>query len=206
MKLKSLSIAIIVATLPTTGVFAAALDRSGQSISSFLQPGNYFEAGISVLDPTVEGKEAGTTTTRRDIGDMGDDYYFPSAAIKLQLTDKFSFGLIYDQPFGADAAYSGENIFVSKPGVDTVLPAKNINDLVTSKVKSYLESDTGKAQISGLMAQGKTQQEAIGLVSQGFLNSAPVKALQAGLAEANANLGQGNTKVEVDTSVHDKNR
>ncbi|RZG43651.1 outer membrane protein transport protein [Acinetobacter wuhouensis] len=199
MKLKSLSIAIIVATLPTTGVFAAALDRSGQSISSFLQPGNYFEAGISVLDPTVEGKEAGTTTTRRDIGDMGDDYYFPSAAIKLQLTDKFSFGLIYDQPFGADAAYSGENIFVSKPGVDTVLPAKNINDLVTSKVKSYLESDTGKAQISGLMAQGKTQQEAIGLVSQGFLNSAPVKALQAGLAEANANLGQGNTKVEVDT-------
>ncbi|AYO53488.1 outer membrane protein transport protein [Acinetobacter wuhouensis] len=199
MKLKSLSIAIIVATLPTTGVFAAALDRSGQSISSFLQPGNYFEAGISVLDPTVEGKEAGTTTTRRDIGDMGDDYYFPSAAIKLQLTDKFSFGLIYDQPFGADAAYSGENIFVSKPGEDTVLPAKNINDLVTSKVKSYLESDTGKAQISGLMAQGKTQQEAIGLVSQGFLNSAPVKALQAGLAEANANLGQGNTKVEVDT-------
>ena len=199
MKLKSLSIAIIVATLPTTGVFAAALDRSGQSISSFLQPGNYFEAGISVLDPTVEGKEAGTTTTRRDIGDMGDDYYFPSAAIKLQLTDKFSFGLIYDQPFGADAAYSGENIFVSKPGEDTVLPTKNINDLVTSKVKSYLESDTGKAQISGLMAQGKTQQEAIGLVSQGFLNSAPVKALQAGLAEANANLGQGNTKVEVDT-------
>ena len=36
MKLKSLSIAIIVATLPTTGVFAAALDRSGQSISAFL--------------------------------------------------------------------------------------------------------------------------------------------------------------------------
>ncbi len=30
---------------------------------------------------------------------MGDDYYFPSAALKLQLTDKFSFGLLYDQPF-----------------------------------------------------------------------------------------------------------
>ncbi len=63
------------ATLPATGVFAAALDRSGQSMSA-LQPGNYFEAGISVLDPTVEGKEAGSSATRRDIGDMANDYIF----------------------------------------------------------------------------------------------------------------------------------
>ena len=42
MKLKHLSTAMILATLPATGVFAAALDRSGQSISAFLQPNNYF--------------------------------------------------------------------------------------------------------------------------------------------------------------------
>ena len=42
MKLKHLTTAIIMASLPATGVFAAALDRSGQSISAFLQPGNYF--------------------------------------------------------------------------------------------------------------------------------------------------------------------
>ena len=46
---------------------------------------------------------------------MGDDYYFPSAALKLQLTDKFSFGLLYDQPFGADVEYSGNNAFVASP-------------------------------------------------------------------------------------------
>ncbi|MER8318527.1 long-chain fatty acid transporter, partial [Acinetobacter baumannii] len=93
-----------------TGVFAAALDRSGQSMSAFFQPGNYFEAGLSVLDPTVEGKEAGGTPTQRKIGDMGNDYMFPSAALKLQLTDNISFGLLYDQPFGADAKYTGENV------------------------------------------------------------------------------------------------
>lgn len=120
MKLKHLSTAMILATLPATGVFAAALDRSGQSISAFLQPGNYFEAGISVLDPTVKGQEAGTSATTRKIGDMGDDYYFPSAALKLQLTDKFSFGLLYDQPFGADAKYTGDNVFVASPN-DRVL-------------------------------------------------------------------------------------
>ena len=42
----------------------------------------------------------------QNTSDMGDDYYFPSAALKLQLTDNVSFGLIYDQPFGAEATYS----------------------------------------------------------------------------------------------------
>ena len=118
MKLKALSTAMILATVPMTGAFAAALDRSGQSISAFLQPGNYFEAGISVLDPNVSGKvrngytphaalpasSAGLQNT--SVGEMAGDYYFPSAALKLQVTDNFSFGLIYDQPFGAEAEYS----------------------------------------------------------------------------------------------------
>ena len=111
MKLKKLSTALILATLPTTGVFAAALDRSGQSIAAFLQPGNYFEAGISVLDPNVEGK-AKANYGGGNLADMADDYYFPSAALKLQPTKNFSFGLIYDQPFGADATYSGQDPLV----------------------------------------------------------------------------------------------
>lgn len=117
MKLKHLSTAMILATLPATGVFAAALDRSGQSISAFLQPGNYFEAGISVLDPTVKGKvREGFTPSaappsviglqNTNLSDMAGDYMFYNAALKLQLTDQVSFGFIYDQPFGADASYS----------------------------------------------------------------------------------------------------
>ncbi|WP_168395778.1 OmpP1/FadL family transporter [Acinetobacter indicus] len=118
MKLKTLSAAMILATVPMTGAFAAALDRSGQSIAGFLQPGNYFEAGLSVLDPKVTGKvsdswvPAGAAAPLAPayqgtgLSDMADDYYFPSATLKLQLTEKFSFGLIYDQPFGAAATYS----------------------------------------------------------------------------------------------------
>ncbi|TCB67119.1 OmpP1/FadL family transporter [Acinetobacter sp. ANC 4178] len=113
MKLKALTTAMILAALPTAGAFAAALDRSGQSISAFLQPGNYFEAGISVLDPDVSGKAKANGSS---ISDMGDDYYFPSAALKLQLTDHFSFGLIYDQPFGADATYSTSDPVLAADG------------------------------------------------------------------------------------------
>lgn len=105
MKLKTLTTAIILATVPMTGAFAAALDRSGQSIAAFLQPGNYFEAGLSVLDPNVSGK-TNAALGNQNTGDMAGDYYFPHAALKLQLNDKFSFGLIYDQPFGADAEYN----------------------------------------------------------------------------------------------------
>lgn len=117
MKLKTLTTAMILATVPMTGAFAAALDRSGQSISAFLQPGNYFEAGISVLDPDVSGKDLSGNNT----GDMAGDYYFPSAALKLQLNDHISFGLLYDQPFGADAEYTGKNNFVANAS-DGVMP------------------------------------------------------------------------------------
>ena len=130
MKLKALSTAMILATVPMTGAFAAALDRSGQSMAAFLQPGNYFEAGISVLDPSVSGKVSNTWVPggaaaplapayqNTDLSAMGDDYYFPSAALKLQLTDNLSFGLIYDQPFAAEGTYStGDFVHPAAGGV-----------------------------------------------------------------------------------------
>ena len=104
MKLTALRSAILLSLIPTTSVIAGGLDRSGQSMSAFFQSGNYAEAGFTVIDPTVEG----TSTVVKDekISDMGGDYYFPSAAIKIQPTDNISLGLLYDQPFGADATYS----------------------------------------------------------------------------------------------------
>ena len=104
MKLHKIYSAILLSTLPLTPALAAGLDRSGQSIAAFLQPGNYAEAGISVLDPTVKGKDL----IKNNVSDMAEDYYFPSAAIKVQATEQISLGLLYDQPFGADAMYSLE--------------------------------------------------------------------------------------------------
>lgn len=118
MKLKTLTSAILLSSLASTATFAAALDRSGQSIQSFLQPDNYFEAGISVLDADVLGQlksnyqvTGGNNNTAKSIqgtnlGDMAESYQFYNAALKLQLSDQISFGLIYDQPFGAKAKYS----------------------------------------------------------------------------------------------------
>jgi len=129
MKLTALRSAILLSLIPTTSVFAAGLDRSGQSIAAFLQPGNYFEAGISILDPEVTGKD----TSGNKTGDMASDYYFPHAALKIQATDHLSVGLIYDQPFGADAEYSGNSTFVeNRPvpfqgGTSVTVDTQNLN-------------------------------------------------------------------------------
>ena len=95
----------------------------------FLQPGNYFEAGISVLDPDVSGKD----TSQNDTGDMANYYYSPNAALKLQATEHFSIGLIYDQPYGANAQYSGKNNFIEsrpfpfKGGTSVTVDTEDLN-------------------------------------------------------------------------------
>lgn len=126
MKLKPISTAILLATLPATAVFAAGLDRSGQSIQAFLQPGNYAEAGISVLDPDVKGTSVQALGNEK-ISDMGEDYYFVNAAIKVQATDKISLGLIYDQPYGADAIYDANTMSFGQNGEGTSVEVKTQN-------------------------------------------------------------------------------
>ncbi|MDM1244294.1 OmpP1/FadL family transporter [Acinetobacter indicus] len=120
MKLNKIYSAILLSTLPLTPALAAGLDRSGQSIAAFLQPGNYAEAGISVLDPKVQSNQL-------KVNDMAEDYYFPSAAIKVQATDQISLGLLYDQPYGADSLYPNGNPVFSANGEATRVEVKTQN-------------------------------------------------------------------------------
>ncbi|MGP4882631.1 hypothetical protein ACTXQV_65460, partial [Klebsiella pneumoniae] len=79
-----------------SGLFALEPDVPHvRSISAFLQPGNYFEASLSVSDTSLEGQEAGTNPTRNSISDIANSDYRPSAALKLQLAPQFSFGFLY---------------------------------------------------------------------------------------------------------------
>ena len=123
MKLNLIQTAILLSLIPTTSTFAGGLDRSGQSISAFLQSGNYAEAGISVLDPDVQGKDL----AGNKVSDMAEDYYFPTAAIKIQATDKISLGLLYDQPFGADSQYPADTQSFSDRGEGTSVEVRTNN-------------------------------------------------------------------------------
>ena len=127
MKLTAIHSAILLSLIPTTATFAAGLDRSGQSISAFLQPGNYAEIGFTIIDPTIEGKDLPPRGSNKSVSDMGEDYYFPTAAVKVQATDQISLGLLYDQPFGADSQYAPEsNAFAQQNTVTNTLEGTSV--------------------------------------------------------------------------------
>ena len=63
---------------------------------------------------------------------MGEDYYFPTAAVKVQATDQISLGLLYDQPFGADSQYSTDAgaFGDGKQGTGVEVKTNNITALI----------------------------------------------------------------------------
>ncbi|OTG81594.1 outer membrane protein transport protein [Acinetobacter sp. ANC 4648] len=105
------SIGMTVLVLCPTYVFAAAMERSDQSIAAFLEKNNYFELSVAKLEAQVSGQvpkhEQLTQLQVHDFstGNLVNDYLFSNIAIKLQPHPKYSIGLIYDQPLGIDLAY-----------------------------------------------------------------------------------------------------
>lgn len=217
MKMKTLCVAIA-CTLPVSGAFAAALDRSGQSVGAFLQPNNYFEAGINVLTPEVTGHEAGDyAASGKQIGNMSSDYAFGNIAIKLQPTEQFSFGVIADQPFGAAASYAGDNIFVSNPTNTLLAPAvltdlrnKTIDqtfnnlkpqEVVGAALKAQgvdLTTAAGQARLAQTLTAYNTV-PAVKTQLDTAVKAGVTRAVDTQLAAANSLLGKGSTSVKVNT-------
>ena len=86
---------------------AGGLDRSGQSVASIFEKGNYAELSFGSISPNVSG-----VTTAFALGgpgnvsgDMASDYSQLGAAVKMNMTDSLDVALIFDQPFGANVAY-----------------------------------------------------------------------------------------------------
>lgn len=141
MKPSMLSVAIL-ALLPMT-VFGAGLERTPQSVSAFLQNGNYAEVSLNVVSPTITGTEKDRPIT---LDDAGETYHTKGLALKVQATDKVSLGVIYDEPFGAKTKYTGDNMFTGI--VNPPLPvASKATD--TSVTGAELELNT--RNITGLV-------------------------------------------------------
>ncbi|AAZ19265.1 putative outer membrane protein, FadL family [Psychrobacter arcticus 273-4] len=120
--LKTLTVAI--ATLSIASVASAAgLDRSGQDITAFLQDGVYAEAVYTYIDGDVTGKDS----SGKEIDDIAESYDFFRYGVKADINDTFSVGVLYDEPFGAAAKYSGDNKFVNAKGEGTNVEVRTEN-------------------------------------------------------------------------------
>ena len=131
--LKTLTVAL--AALSAASIASAAgLDRSGQDITAFLQDGTYAETVYTYIDADVSGKEKGGS--EKKISDIAESYDFFRYGVKADINDTFSVGVLYDEPFGAAADYSGKNNFVDAKGEGTNVEVRteSITGIVGAKL------------------------------------------------------------------------
>ena len=135
--LKTLTVAL--AALSAASIASAAgLDRSGQDITAFLQDGVYAEAVYTYLDADVSGKDS----SGNPIGDIAESYDFFRYGVKTDINDTFSVGVLYDEPFGAAADYSGKNNFVDQnplsprngEGTNVEVRTENLTGIIGAKL------------------------------------------------------------------------
>lgn len=112
--LKTLAVAVAALSV-ASAASAAGLDRSGQDVTAFLQDGTYAEAVYTYIDADVTGKD----TLDNKIDDIAESYDFFRYGVKTDINDTFSVGVLYDEPFGAAADYTGDNNFVNANGEGT---------------------------------------------------------------------------------------
>jgi long-chain fatty acid transport protein len=190
--LKTLAVAI--ATLSVASMTnAAGLDRSGQDITAFLQDGTYAEAVYTYIDADVSGYDSSNGNPNVDAyergnatGDIAESYDFFRYGVKTDINDTFSVGVLYDEPFGAAADYSGDSNFVSKGDVNA-----SIIELSDGKVNELTIGPT----IDALKSQAAVEPDAV--KRNAIINQ--IKSLVAvnEIAQAEAgNAGEG-TNVEV---------
>ena len=155
MRMLPLQGSLLLLGLFSQSLYAAALDRSGQSISGFLQPNNYIDIGTSYVDADVTGKvrngwnvplsdgnKVGSDLAGTGLSNVAQDFFMSQFNLKLQLSEKFSFGLIYDQPFGAKASYSAQDSNHTQApkyiaGIDLPVLSKPVTNLAQKITGSY---------------------------------------------------------------------
>lgn len=216
MSFKISSLALAVATLSTVSIAnAAGLDRSTQPSWAFTEEGTFAYVEHVTIDPTIEGKDnakVATTdanfTAGRNVPDMADDYQFLNFGAKADVNDTISVGAFFDQPWGADVEFSGDNNFVGTPtaiiaantatvysGATQLLQAINPNATAVTSAADYTNAvNTVQNTINYLNSVGQTTQATA--LADGLT------ALQTGAARAsfvNNNLSQvtGATNVSI---------
>ncbi len=89
-----------------TSVAAGGIERTNQSSSVLFKKGNYVELGFGSVRPNVGGEGK---TTGYSYDNVANDFAQKELRAKIDINDRLSFGIIMDQPFGADIEYGGNS-------------------------------------------------------------------------------------------------
>lgn len=192
-QLKSLSVAVAAFSI-ASAASAAGLDRSGQDVTAFLQDGLYAESVYTYIDADVSGYENKAVSTDdkgymqgRKIGDIAESYDFFRYGVKADINDTFSVGILYDEPFGAAADYSGDNNFVAKGDINSSITKLTGGQFNGATIGTEIDRLKGIAGNTTLTPQERAAAAA----------SATKLTTDVGIARAEAGTAGEGTNVEV---------
>lgn len=98
----------LAALLSAGAAQAGGLDRSGQSVEPLFEEGRWIEFSYGYASPDVSGTQRvplGAAPAGASSGDALDSFSQFGLAFKDDVTDRVSYAVIFDQPFGADVDY-----------------------------------------------------------------------------------------------------
>jgi long-chain fatty acid transport protein len=126
---KYISGASIALLMTTTSAFAVGLDRSFQDIDAIFESGNYANLMFGWTQPNLTG----TDVLGNPISNVGQDFSVTALGLKMDINDQLSFGIILDQPYGADVLYGGDPALTMLGGTAATLNSTAINALLRYK-------------------------------------------------------------------------
>lgn len=116
------------AAVAGSAVYAGGIERTTQSALVLYKDGNYVELSHGQVTPTVSGEglgiAAGGVAAGTDYDKVAQSYNQTGISAKIDLTDKLSFGLVLDSPFGADIEYDGASLTTELGGTSASAETK----------------------------------------------------------------------------------
>ncbi|MBM2576673.1 outer membrane protein transport protein [Jannaschia sp. Os4] len=163
--------AVTATLLAGTSAHAGGLDRSGQSISPLFNAPGTASFGLSYVKPDLRGEDVDGDGSY----DAGESYTTYTFSYADQITDRFSYAVIADQPFGADIFYDDDPASSNIGGT-----LADINSDALSLVGRYKINERFSV-IGGLRAQNAGGE--VALRGQSYANAITARAVadQTGL-------------------------
>lgn len=221
MSFKISSLALAVATLSTVSIAnAAGLDRSTQPSWAFTEQGTFAYVEHITIDPKIEGKDNQNAFATKDnyqegrnVPDMADDYQFLNFGAKADVNDTISVGAFFDQPWGADVEFSGDNNFVGTPtgivndiyaqaaaglqNAGIALPVTNATELQTAISTIQNQVTAGQERLNAANTQLARAQAALAAnPALAPVLTPQITALQQGIAAGTTQVAAGTQAVK----------
>ncbi len=115
--------------MTTTSAFAVGLDRSFQDIDAIFEEGNFANLTFGWTQPNLTG----TDIIGNPISNVGQDFSVTALGLKMDINSQLSFGIILDQPYGADVVYGGDPLTTMLGGTSAQLSTNAVNALLRYK-------------------------------------------------------------------------